>query len=171
MLGVVLTRECCANKAQDHTSTRPHLIHAVGLHVSKFPLKVKVLVTQPCPILCEPMDCSLADSSVDGILQARMLEWVAIPFSRGSSWPRNRTQDSRTVGGLCTVRATKFPPPPCKLPESGIPGFFCVLCRDWLDPLLTVRSLSCKCALNEGRKTETRITGRDHMGGHRKVCP
>ena len=45
-------------------------------------------VAQSCPILCDPIDCSLPDSSVHGILQARMLEWVAIPFSRGPSQPR-----------------------------------------------------------------------------------
>ena len=48
-------------------------------------VKVKVLVTQLCPTLCDPMDCSPPDSSVHRILQARILEWVAIPFSRGSS--------------------------------------------------------------------------------------
>ena len=47
--------------------------------------KVKVLVAQSCPTLCDPMDCSPPGSSVHGILQARILEWVAIPFSRGSS--------------------------------------------------------------------------------------
>ena len=47
--------------------------------------KVKVLVTQSCPTLCDPMDCSLPGSSVPGILQARILQWVAIPFSGGSS--------------------------------------------------------------------------------------
>ena len=46
---------------------------------------VKVLVAQSCPTLCDPMDCSPSVSSVHGILQARILEWVAIPFSRGSS--------------------------------------------------------------------------------------
>jgi len=46
---------------------------------------VKVLVTQLCLILCDPMDSSPADSPVHGILQARVLEWVAILFSRGSS--------------------------------------------------------------------------------------
>ena len=46
-------------------------------------VKVKVLVTQSCPTLCDPMDCSPPDSSVHGILQARILEKVAIPFSRG----------------------------------------------------------------------------------------
>ena len=47
--------------------------------------KVKVLVAQSCPTLWDPVDCSLPDSSVLGILQTRILEWVANPFSRGSS--------------------------------------------------------------------------------------
>ena len=49
----------------------------------------KVLVAQLCPTLCDPMDCSPPGSSVYGILQAGMLEWVDIPFSRGSSQPRD----------------------------------------------------------------------------------
>ena len=52
-------------------------------------LKVKVLVTQLCPALCSPMDCNSPGSSVHGILQTRILEWVVIPFSRGSSQPRD----------------------------------------------------------------------------------
>ena len=52
-------------------------------------LCVSVLVAQPCPTFCNPMDCSPPGSSVHGISQARMLEWVAISFSRGSS----RTRD------------------------------------------------------------------------------
>ena len=51
-----------------------------------------MLVTQSCPTLWDPMDYSLPGSSVHGIWQARILEWVAIPFSRGSSWPSNWTQ-------------------------------------------------------------------------------
>ena len=47
------------------------------------------LVAQLCPSLCDPMDCILPGSSVHGILQARILEWVAILFSRGSSQPRD----------------------------------------------------------------------------------
>ena len=47
-------------------------------------MKVKVLVAQSCPTLCNPMDCSLAGSSVHGISQTRILEWIAISFSRGS---------------------------------------------------------------------------------------
>ena len=50
------------------------------------------LVTQLCPTLCDPMDCSLSGSSVHGISQARILEWVVISSSRGSFWPRNWTQ-------------------------------------------------------------------------------
>ena len=49
------------------------------------------LVTQSCPVLCNSMDCSLLGSSVHGISQARILEWVAISFSRGSSLPKDQT--------------------------------------------------------------------------------
>ena len=58
------------------------------------------------PTLCNPMDCSPPGSSVHGILQARILEWVAIPFSRGSSWPRDGTWVSRMAGRFFTVWAT-----------------------------------------------------------------
>ena len=50
-----------------------------------------LLVTKSCLTLCDPMDCSPPASSVHGILQARTLEWGAIPFSKGSSLPRDRT--------------------------------------------------------------------------------
>ena len=51
----------------------------------------------------QPMDCSTPGSSVRGILQARILEWAAIPFSRDSSQPRNQTRVSRITGGFFTV--------------------------------------------------------------------
>ena len=57
----------------------------------------KVKVAQSCPTLCDPMDYT-----VHGILQARILEWVAFPFSRGSSQLRDRTQISRIAGGFFT---------------------------------------------------------------------
>ena len=57
-------------------------------------LTIKVLVSQLCPTLYDPMDCSLPGSLVHGILQARIVEWVAIPFSRGSFQPRDQTQVS-----------------------------------------------------------------------------
>ena len=53
--------------------------------VTTLNISVKVLVAQSCPTLCNPMDCSPPGSSVCGILQARIQEWVAIPFSRESS--------------------------------------------------------------------------------------
>ena len=59
--------------------------------------------TQSPPTVCDPMDCSLPGSSVYGIFQARVLEWVAISFSRGSSLPRDRTWVSHVVGRRFTV--------------------------------------------------------------------
>ena len=55
-----------------------------------------------CLTLCDPMDCSLPGSSVHGILQAKILEWGAVPFSRGSSQPRNQTRVSCIAGGFFT---------------------------------------------------------------------
>ena len=67
------------------------------------PEKVKVLVAQSCLTLCNPTDCSSPGSSVHGILQARILERVAIPFSRGSSSPRDQTWVSSTAGRFYTI--------------------------------------------------------------------
>ena len=64
-----------------------------------------VKVTQSCSTLCDPMDCQ--GSSVHGILQARILEWVAIPFSRASFQPRDQTQVFRIAGGFFTSQATR----------------------------------------------------------------
>ena len=57
-------------------------------------IKLCCLVTKSCSGLCNPMDCNLPGSSVHGIFQARILEWVAISFSRGSSQPRDQTHVS-----------------------------------------------------------------------------
>ena len=59
---------------------------------------MKVRATQSCPVLCNPTDCSPPGSSVHGILQARILEWVAIALSRESSQPRDQTQVSCIAG-------------------------------------------------------------------------
>ena len=64
-------------------------------------------VAQSCPTLCNPLDCSPLGSSVHGIFQARILEWVAIFFSRGSSQPSDRTRVSRLTGRCFTVWATR----------------------------------------------------------------
>ena len=63
-------------------------------------------VVQSCPTLCHPTDCSLPGSSVYGIFQARILKWVAISFSRRSSWSRACTWVSRIVGRCFTIWAT-----------------------------------------------------------------
>ena len=62
---------------------------------------------QSCPTLCDPRYCSPPGSSVHGILQARILKWVAIPFSRGSSWPMDWTRVSCIAGRFFTIWATK----------------------------------------------------------------
>ena len=61
----------------------------------------EVKVAHSCPTLCDPMDYT-----VHGILQARILEWVPFPFSRGFSKPRDQTQVSRIAGGFFTNWAT-----------------------------------------------------------------
>ena len=68
-------------------------------------------VSQLCPTLCEAMDCSLPVSSVHGIFQARVLEWVAFSFSKASSQPRDRTPVSHTTGRRFTVWATLLTEP------------------------------------------------------------
>ena len=62
---------------------------------------------QLCPTLCDPIDSSPPGSSAPGILQARTLEWVAISFSRGSSWPRDWTRISCAAGRFFTDWATR----------------------------------------------------------------
>ena len=63
---------------------------------------VVVLVAKSCPTLCDPMDCSPPGSSVRGILHKKILEWVAIAFSRESSRPRDQSWVSYIVGGFFT---------------------------------------------------------------------
>ena len=83
---------------QSHIFTHGYYLHA---HTCE--------VTQSCPTLCDPMGCSLQGSSVHGIFQARVLEWVAISFSRGSSQLRDRSRVSRIAGRHFTVWATREP--------------------------------------------------------------
>ena len=61
------------------------------------------VLAQLCPTLCDPVDCSPPGCSVHGILPARILEWVGIPFSRGSSQPRDLTLVSCTAGRFFTI--------------------------------------------------------------------
>ena len=70
------------------------LIHIIGVHAK---------LLQWCLTLCNSMDHSPPGSSVHGILQARILEWVAIPFSRGSSWLRDWIRVSVSSIGMWTL--------------------------------------------------------------------
>ena len=72
--------------------------------------KWKVLVTKSCLTLCDPRGCILPGSSVHGILQARILEWVAISFSRGSSWLRNWMWVSHVAGRFFAIWAIREAP-------------------------------------------------------------
>ena len=81
-----------------------NVINKASTHT--FCLKVSE-VAQSFPTLCDPIDCSLPGSSVHGIFQARILEWVAISFSRRSSWLRHWTWVSSIVGRLFTIWATR----------------------------------------------------------------
>ena len=71
------------------------------------PQQEEVLVTQSCSTLCDPMACRLPCSSVHGLLQARILEWVAIPFCRRPSGPRDWTQVFCVAGRFFTIWATR----------------------------------------------------------------
>ena len=87
-----------------HTHTHTHAHTRTHMHT-----EVKWSeVAQLCPTLCDPMDCGLPGSSFHGIFQARILEWVAISFSRGSSRPRDWTRVSHIiVSRRFTIWATR----------------------------------------------------------------
>ena len=76
----------------------------MGCHYTE---RVKVLVTQLVPTLCDPMDCHPPGFSAHGIYQARRLEWVVIPFSRGSFQPRDESQVSCIAGRFFTIWTTR----------------------------------------------------------------
>ena len=87
-----------------HTSSPGHL--EILCEISKTSAR-EGEVAQSCLTLCDPMDCSLPGSSVHGIFQARVPEWIAISFSKGCSQPRDRTQVSCIVDRHFTVWATR----------------------------------------------------------------
>ena len=88
---------------------KPGLLGRTGF----LPLLVSIccccLVTKLCPTLCDPMDCSLPDFSGHRISQARLLEWVAISFSRGYSWPSGWTHVFCLASGFFTTESPGKP--------------------------------------------------------------
>ena len=90
--------EECFRKHRERSGRLSHLLRGMEKDWSHWGLGKERKVAQSCPTLCDPMDCSLPGFSVLGIFQARVLEWVAISFSRGSSRPKDRTRVSLIVG-------------------------------------------------------------------------
>ena len=93
-------------------------------------VKVKVKIVQSCPTLWDPMECILPFFSFHGILQERILVWVAFHFPSRSSWPRDQTRVSCTAGRFSTVWTTREAQEVSKVtssalkvcPTSGPPG-------------------------------------------------
>ena len=83
-------------------------------------------VTQPCAILCNPMDCSLPASSENGISKARILVWVTVSVSRRYSRPRDWTQVSCIVCTFFTTQGHQGSPSSVRLHQSSLSGVFCM---------------------------------------------
>ena len=99
---------------------------------------VCVLLAQSCPTLCDAMNYSPPGFSVHGIFQGRIREWVAVPFSRGSSRPRDETRVSRIAGRFFTISVTREVtrdkgPPKNVVPSPILQGFRAA----WGCPLLS----------------------------------
>ena len=105
---------------------------------------------QSGPTLRDPMDCSPPGSSVHGILQARILEWVAISFSRGSSWPRDRTCIPYTAGGFFTTEPPRKPHPYFrdKETESQWYEIICLRAQSQEETKFEPNSASTSCVLS-----------------------
>ena len=93
------TRACACAHTHTHTHTHTHYPSESDAVLQRSESEV----TQSCPIICDPVNCSLPGFSIHGIFQAKVLEWVAISFSSGSSQPRDQTQVSRIVGRHFTI--------------------------------------------------------------------
>ena len=114
-------------------------------------------------LLAALMDCSPPGSSVHGIFQVRILEWVAYPFSRGSSWPRDRTQVSHIAGRFFTIWATREAHVPNYRIQFYLKSWYTVLCVKSCSPkrnvqVLTPKACGCdliwKCNLCRCHQTE-----------------
>ena len=114
-LGIILKRreislwtKFCVAKA----TIFPVVMYGCEICTLKTAVKVKSEseVAQSCLSLWDPMDCSLPGSSINGVFQARILEWVAISFSRGSSWLRDLTLVSCTACRLSTIWVNGWAP-------------------------------------------------------------
>ena len=108
-----------------------------------------VTVAQSCLTLCDPMDCSSPSSSVHRILQARILKWVTIPFSRGSSWPRGQNPVSciaiwatREALGLVKTIPIHVRYTSCLSLKNviSVTYIICDICFNWLVVKITIKN-------------------------------
>ena len=83
------------------------VVYCHSIYLTSMQSSVQFSSAQSCPTLCDPMDCSLPGSSIHGIFQATVLEWIAISFYRGSFQPRDWTLVSRIVDRRFTIWATR----------------------------------------------------------------
>ena len=97
-----LTGWCSGNLVSAWSCHSPAWVWALVLQKSS-KIVVACVCVQLCLTLWDPMECSPPGSSVHGISQARILEWVAVSFSRGSSWMRSRTHVSFIASGFFTT--------------------------------------------------------------------
>ena len=111
---MIITGKSCLNSSRLRVYSPHAFIQWIGLLAFEASIliffhmkKVKVLLSQSCPHLCDPLDHSLASSSVHGILQSRILKWVATPFCRQPSQPWDQTQVSYIAGRFFTDWATR----------------------------------------------------------------
>ena len=125
------------------------------------PHSLLCLVAQSYLTLCDPMDCSPPGSSIHGILQTRILEWVVMPSSRWSSRPRDRTQTSLTAGRFFTVWAIREALPPShvevnhwwRMRENEQPGMLPRF-SGWANGKIWVSAFLEWCGLALGMKWE-----------------
>ena len=110
-------------------------------------------VAQSCLTLCNPMDCSPPGSSVHGILQARIVEWVAISYSRGSSQPRERTCISCLAGGFFTIEPAQKPHLEAHYPRYSLKTILSIS-----EPVSAVTLWKLPCEWLPGNMTSQHLT-------------
>ena len=101
------------------------ILSGISLLVPERVVLRNVSVGQSCLTLCDPMNCTLPGSSVHGVLQARILEWVVIPFSRGSYQSRDGTWVSHIASRFFTIWTTREPQK-CKMYHQLIEKYWLI---------------------------------------------